>query len=100
MSVITAFLNSKEFSKMILKGKEQGHLVPDEINDFIPASIVDYKDIDMILIKLEEMNISVNKFRWQLFSNYLIAKMIWNHKEITWSQVLVDSKKIFDNFIR
>ena len=61
MSVITAFLNSKEFSKMILKGKEQGHLVPDEINDFIPASIVDYKDIDMILIKLEEMNISVNK---------------------------------------
>lgn len=61
MSVITAFLNSKDFSKLVLKGKEQTFLTPDEINDAIPANIVDYNDVDAILAKLEEINISINK---------------------------------------
>ena len=61
MSVASAFLSAKEFSKLLLKGKEQGFLTPEEINDAIPASIVDYHDIDAILIKLEEMNITINK---------------------------------------
>ena len=61
MSVITAFLNSKEFSKLVLKGKEQSFLTPDEINDAIPANIVDYSDLDVLLAKLEEINISINK---------------------------------------
>ncbi|MBT4791119.1 MAG: RNA polymerase sigma factor RpoD [Halobacteriovoraceae bacterium] len=61
MSVITAFLNSKDFSKLILKGKEQGFLSPEEINDAIPAGTVDYHDLDMILFKLEEINITINK---------------------------------------
>lgn len=61
MSIASAFLSSKEFSKLILKGKDQGFLTPEEINDGISAGIVEYHDIDMILEKLEEMNISINK---------------------------------------
>jgi len=61
MSVVSAFLSAKDFSKLLLRGKDQGFLTPEEINDAIPASIVDYHDIDMILVKLEEMNISINK---------------------------------------
>ena len=61
MSVVSAFLNSKDFSKLLLKGKDQGFLTPEEINDAISASIVDYTELDMILEKLEEMNITINK---------------------------------------
>tara|TARA_B100001971_G_scaffold129103_1_gene119039 strand:+ start:81412 stop:83148 length:1737 start_codon:yes stop_codon:yes gene_type:complete len=61
MSVVSAFLSAKEFSKLLLRGKEQGFLTPEEINDAIPASIVEYADIDQILVKLEEMNITINK---------------------------------------
>ena len=61
MSVVSAFFNSKEFSKLILKGKGQGFLTPEEINDGIPASIVEYNDVDLILVKLEEMSIAINK---------------------------------------
>ncbi len=61
MSVISAFVNSKDFSKLILRGKEQGFLTPEEINDAIPASIVDYHELDVLLAKLEDLNISINK---------------------------------------
>ena len=61
MSVVTAFMNSKDFSKMILRGKEQGFLTPEEINDAIPASIVDYGEIDLILTKMDDLNITINK---------------------------------------
>lgn len=61
MSVVSAFLNSKDFSKLLLKGKDQGFLTPEEINDAVNASIVDYHEVDMILAKLEEMNVSINK---------------------------------------
>jgi RNA polymerase primary sigma factor len=61
MSVISAFLNSKDFSKLILRGKDQAFLTPEEINDAIPASIVDYHELDTLLAKLEVLNISINK---------------------------------------
>jgi RNA polymerase primary sigma factor len=61
MSVISAFINSKDFSKLILKGKEQGFLTPEEINDAVPASIVEHEEIDVLLLKLEDINISINK---------------------------------------
>ena len=61
MSVISAFINSKEFSKLILRGKEQGFLTPEEINDAIPASIVDHDELDVLLFKLEDINISINR---------------------------------------
>lgn len=61
MSVISAFFNSKEFSKLVLKGKEQGFLTPEEINDAIPANMVDYQELDTLLFKLEDINININK---------------------------------------
>jgi RNA polymerase primary sigma factor len=61
MSVISAFLNSKDFSKLILKGKEQSFLTPEEINDAIPAGMVDHEELDALLFKLEDLNINVNK---------------------------------------
>ena len=41
MSVVAAFLNSKAFSKLLIKGKDQDSLTPEEINEVIPAGIVD-----------------------------------------------------------
>ncbi len=61
MSVLSAFLSSKDFSKLVLKGKDAGFLTPEEINDAISASIVDYSDVDSILVKLEALSIGINK---------------------------------------
>ena len=38
MSLISTFLNSKEFSKLLIKGKDQAFLTPEDINDAIPAN--------------------------------------------------------------
>jgi RNA polymerase primary sigma factor len=59
MSVVVAFLNSKEFSRVLMKGKDQSFLTPEEINDAIPASIVDQASLDMIMEKIEEARIVV-----------------------------------------
>lgn len=60
MSVaIASFFNTKEFLKLIAKGKDQGHLSAEEINDSLPASIVDPKDIDQILSKIEENRVNI-----------------------------------------
>ena len=59
MSVVVAFLNSKEFSRLLMKGKDQTYLTPEEINDAIPASIVDVYSIDMIMEKIDEARIIV-----------------------------------------
>jgi RNA polymerase primary sigma factor len=59
MSVVVAFLNSKEFSRMLMKGKDQTFLTAEEINDSIPASIVDNHSIDMIMEKIDEARIQV-----------------------------------------
>ncbi len=60
MSLVGAFINSKDFSKLLIKGKDQTFLTPDEINDAIPASIVDPADLDEIMLKIEEMKIDVS----------------------------------------
>lgn len=59
MSVVNAFLNSREFSRLIMKGKDQTFLTPEEINDAIPANIVDPASIDQIMEKIEEARILV-----------------------------------------
>lgn len=60
MSLVANFLNSKDFSKLLIKGKDQGNLSPEEINDAIPASIVKPDDINEILLKLENARISID----------------------------------------
>src|SRR6476661_6175923 len=59
MSVVVAFLNSREFSRLVMKGKDQTFLTPEEINDAIPANIVDPASIDQIMEKVEEARIQV-----------------------------------------
>ncbi|HXH74028.1 MAG TPA: RNA polymerase sigma factor RpoD [Bacteriovoracaceae bacterium] len=59
MSVVVAFLNSREFSRLVMKGKDQTFLSPEEINDAIPANIVDPSSIDTIMEKIEEARIQV-----------------------------------------
>lgn len=59
MSVVTAFINSRDFSKLLIRGKDQNFLTPEEINDAIPTSIVQPGDIDMILAKIVEARIEV-----------------------------------------
>jgi RNA polymerase primary sigma factor len=59
MSVVTAFLNSREFSRLVMKGKDQSYLTPEEINDAIPANIVDPASLDQIMEKIEEARIQV-----------------------------------------
>ncbi|MBF0312473.1 MAG: RNA polymerase sigma factor RpoD [Oligoflexia bacterium] len=52
MSLLETFLNSKEFTKLLTKGRDQGMLTPEEINDAIPASIVDADSLDKILERI------------------------------------------------
>lgn len=59
MSIVVAFLNSREFSRLIMKGKDQTFLTPEEINDAISANIVDPASLDQIMEKIEEARIQV-----------------------------------------
>ncbi len=56
---IDLFLKSKEFSKLITKGKDQTHLSPEDINDAIPAHIVEPDQIDNILLELTKQKIDI-----------------------------------------
>jgi len=59
MSVLDTFFKSKHFSKLIMKGKSQSFLTPDEINDALPPSIITPEDIDELLLKISEAKIDV-----------------------------------------
>jgi RNA polymerase primary sigma factor len=59
MSLVDSLLSSKAFEKLISKGKEQNFLTPEEINDAIPANIVDAKIIDDIMNRLKIFAIPV-----------------------------------------
>ena len=49
MSEILSFMAQKEFLKLITKGKEEGFLTPEQINDAIPASIVKPDALDELM---------------------------------------------------
>ena len=59
MSLVNAFLNSREFSRLVMKGKDQSFLTAEEINDAIPANIVDPLSLDLVMDKIEEFRILV-----------------------------------------
>lgn len=61
MSLASAFLNSKAFSKLLIKGKDQSYLTPDEINDAIPANIVEADALDEIILQLQDARIDISK---------------------------------------
>ncbi|MBT5093042.1 MAG: sigma-70 family RNA polymerase sigma factor, partial [Halobacteriovoraceae bacterium] len=59
MSIVGAFINSKDFSKLLIKGKDSAFLTPEEINDAIPASIVEPSMVDEIMNKILEARIEI-----------------------------------------
>lgn len=56
---LSNFYNSKEFQKLLLKGKDIGQITAEEINDSMPANISDPKVIDEILAKIEDARINI-----------------------------------------
>ena len=56
---IDLFLKSKDFSKLLSKGKDQTYLSPEEINDAIPAHIIEPDQIDQILLELAKQKIDI-----------------------------------------
>jgi RNA polymerase primary sigma factor len=57
--LVSTFLNSKEFARLLVKGKDQNFITPEEVNDAIPASIILATDLDAIMAKFAEIKIDV-----------------------------------------
>lgn len=56
---VASFLNSKEFNRLLVKGKDQSFITAEEINDALPAGIVLASDIDEIMHRIIELKIDV-----------------------------------------
>ncbi len=56
---VAQFLNSKEFNRLLTKGKDQAFITAEEINDALPAGIVLASDIDEIMGRILELKIDV-----------------------------------------
>lgn len=59
MSEAVAFINSKDFSKLLIMGKDQTYLTPEEIHDAVPASIVLAADIDAVMEKIINAKVEI-----------------------------------------
>ena len=59
MSTLNTFIDSKDFAKLLNKGKDQNFLTPEEVNEAIPASIVACQAVDAILTKIQENKIDI-----------------------------------------
>ena len=62
MSAVQEFVHSKQFLKLVQKGREQNYLTPEDINDAIPISIVDAKAIDDIITTIVKMKIGIQEY--------------------------------------
>jgi len=49
----------KELSELVAKGKTQGYLTYDEVNDYLPDEAVDPEKLDSLLVALDEMGIEL-----------------------------------------
>ena len=58
-TAVAAFLNSKEFNRLLTKGKDQAFITAEEINDALPASIVLASDVDEVMNRIFELKIDV-----------------------------------------
>ncbi len=59
MAQVKTFLVSRDFNKLIMKGKDQSYLTPEDINDCIPANVILASEIDKILSKIEDSKITI-----------------------------------------
>ncbi len=56
---VALFLNSKEFNRLLIKGKDQSFITAEEINDALPAGIVMSDDVDEVMNRILELKIDV-----------------------------------------
>ncbi len=56
---VAQFLNSKEFNRLLIKGKDQSFITAEEINDALPAGIVLSDDVDEVMNRILELKIDV-----------------------------------------
>ncbi len=56
---VAQFLNSKEFNRLLTKGKDQNFITAEEINDALPAGIVLAADVDEVMGRILELKIEV-----------------------------------------
>lgn len=56
---VAQFLNSKEFNRLLVKGKDQSFITAEEINDALPAGIVLSADVDEVMNRILELKIDV-----------------------------------------
>ncbi len=56
---VALFLNSKEFNRLLTKGKDQSYITPEEINDALPAGIVIAADLDEVMGRIIELKIDI-----------------------------------------
>jgi RNA polymerase primary sigma factor len=56
---VANFLNSKEFNRLLVKGKDQSFITAEEINDALPASIILASDVDEVMNRIIELKIDV-----------------------------------------
>ena len=56
---VRSFIDSKDFLKLLDKGKDRNFLTPEEIHDAIPTSIVATAAVDEILREIREVNIDI-----------------------------------------
>ncbi|EQC44714.1 RNA polymerase sigma factor RpoD [Bacteriovorax sp. Seq25_V] len=61
MSSAMTFLKSRDFLKLLEKGRDNSYLTPEEINDAIPASIIDPELVDEIMLALQEAQVDVQE---------------------------------------
>ena len=59
MSDIKTLLNSKEISKLLITGKDQNYLTPEQIHDAIPPSVIAFEIIDAIIKKILKEKIDI-----------------------------------------
>lgn len=58
-AAIEKFFESKDFDKLTAKGRDQRHLTPEDINDALPASMVDADSIDALMAKIKTLSIDI-----------------------------------------
>ncbi len=61
MSSAAQFLKSKGFEKLISRGKDQDALTPEEINDALPASLIQPEELDLIMLAITEAEIEISE---------------------------------------
>src|ERR1700730_8086311 len=52
-------LSDKELNELVAKGKTQGYLTYDEVNDYLPDEAVTPEKLDSLLSALDEMGIEL-----------------------------------------